>query len=380
MSSSKSKMDTGLATIQVQSEAWRRRGENGRGESGQVGNATPSANGALRSFEVGSTSSNDTETSFSKSMSSPPGKPCGTIVSVEFFSATTSDDMGRTQFYHLRGEPPSLMYPAESYGVFDSQRSLDIQDFNSYGLPTPPFSRSADLSTLRHDPSSSSPSFNSFYGLPPRQTSFSPEDSFWIPRSSDRPSSFLNSYSFSASDDSQRISPRTNLAFTSPENFVFPSSPTYSRTPLPPLRHSQNTRVPSVLPANPSIAISNTSLSSMSSVYPPSSTLTPHLPSPSPPHTSLRDLASVGEYVPPSITPVQTGKQSSENDKRSTDLCMEEAGETSGNGNPNGGQRRGGRRKNGRVTDANSQLLTIDPEKVRTDSRTTLMIRNIPNR
>ena len=59
---------------------------------------------------------------------------------------------------------------------------------------------------------------------------------------------------------------------------------------------------------------------------------------------------------------------------------MEEASETAGNGNPNGGQRRGGRRKNGRVTDSNSQLLVIDPEKVRTDPRTTLMIRNIPNR
>lgn len=59
---------------------------------------------------------------------------------------------------------------------------------------------------------------------------------------------------------------------------------------------------------------------------------------------------------------------------------MEEAGENIGNGNPNGGQRRGGRRKNGRVTDSSTQLLAIDPEKALTDPRTTLMIRNIPNR
>ena len=379
-------MDTGLTTIQVQSEAWRRRGENDRNESARVDNAVPVPNRTLRSFEVGTTSPNDTETSFTKSMSSPSGELYGTVLTLEYFSTTASDDMGRTQFYHLAGESPSLVYPAEPYRAFDSQRSLDIQDFYSYGLPTSNFSRSADLSVLRHDSSSTSPSFSNIYGFPPsRPTSYSPEDSFWILHSSDRPSSFLNSYSFSPSDEAQRISPRTNLTFTSPENFVLPSSSSYSRTPYPPLRHSPNSRGgPSGLATNPPVSMSNTSLSSMNSsipVYPPSSTLSTNLSSSSPPHTSLRDLTSAGEYIPPSITPIQTMKQSSETDaKKSTDLCMEEAGETAGNGNPNGGQRRGGRRKNGRVTDSNSQLLVIDPEKVRTDPRTTLMIRNIPNR
>ena len=47
--------------------------------------------------------------------------------------------------------------------------------------------------------------------------------------------------------------------------------------------------------------------------------------------------------------------------------------------NPNGGQRRG-RKRAGRGKANPKKMLTIDPDRILNDSRTTLMIRNIPNR
>lgn len=242
------------------------------------------------------------------------------------------------------------------------------------------------MSVLHHDSNSTTPSYNGIYGIPSsRHSSFSPGDSFWIPRSSDHPSSFLNSYSFSPSDEPQRISPRGNLNFTATETFGPYSQPSFSRASFIPLRHSPNPGLPSSgLVSNSLVPVPNTTISTTNQPIPAlntTSTISPiHNPT-NTPHPSLRDLTSVKEYIPPSITPILTKRQSTEDEvKKDTDLCMEEAGENIGNGNPNGGQRRGGRRKNGRVTDSSTQLLAIDPEKALTDPRTTLMIRNIPNR
>ena len=111
MSSSKPKRETGLTIIPVQSEVWRRKEENGGNETNRASNVIPMTKGKLGTFEVRKTSPNDMGNSFNKSISSPPGRFYGIVMRSEFFSSTTSDDMGRTQFYHIADESTGLMYP-----------------------------------------------------------------------------------------------------------------------------------------------------------------------------------------------------------------------------------------------------------------------------
>ena len=95
--------------------------------------------------------------------------------------------------------------------------------------------------------------------------------------------------------------------------------------------------------------------------------------------TTNTPISANANTTPASTTSTSTASSMTTTTVLDPSFCMGRTAKEGEEVNPNGGQRRGKRRA-GRGRTTAKKILTIDPDRILSDPRTTLMIRNIPNR